>query len=57
MVTGSMAYLYYITHLEQTPITGRERFTIVTNKQLEEISQLEFEKVHHINYCMRFNKF
>ena len=45
---------YYISHLEATPITGRRRFNLITTKDLEELSQLEFQKViyplllHHI---------
>lgn len=47
VVTSSLAYYYYITHLEETPITGRKRFTIISPKKIEKLSEIEFEKVPH----------
>jgi len=35
------AFLYYETHLEEAPMTGRKRFVIFTDKQFDEISRVE----------------
>lgn len=43
--SGAMAYWFYLSHLEVEPITGRERFSIISPKFLAELSQLEFEEV------------
>jgi len=42
-VSSVLAYCYYISHLEITPITGRERFTVVSSKQIQEFSNIEFK--------------
>lgn len=42
-----MAYWFYVSHLEFEPITGRERFSIVSPKQIQELSQLEFQAVNY----------
>nr|CAH0110056.1 unnamed protein product [Daphnia galeata] len=48
-VASAMAYWFYISHLEVEPITGRERFSIVSPKQIQELSQLEFDAI-----CVEF---
>lgn len=35
--------IYYVTHLERTPITGRLRFIAVTPEQYQEVSEEEFQ--------------
>ena len=45
VVTGSLAYRYYVSHVEETPITGRKRFLIFSRKKAEKASQENFEKV------------
>lgn len=45
VLTTSLAYWFYASHLEIEPITGRERFCIVTPSQIKELSQLEFKAV------------
>ncbi len=45
-----MAYWFYMSHLEVEPITGRERFSIVSTKQIQDLSQLEFEAVTDSTY-------
>jgi len=42
-VGGSI--VYYQFHLQETPITHRQRFILFTNKQLEEIENLEKDEV------------
>jgi hypothetical protein len=49
-----MAYWFYMSHLEVEPITGRERFSIVSTKQIQDLSQLEFQAVNHSTYFHRF---
>jgi hypothetical protein len=49
-VTSAMAYWFYMSHLEVEPITGRERFSIVSTKQIQDLSQLEFQAVNHSTY-------
>ncbi|XP_046637255.1 metalloendopeptidase OMA1, mitochondrial-like [Daphnia pulicaria] len=44
-VTSAMAYWFYMSHLEVEPITGRERFSIVSTKQIQDLSQLEFQAI------------
>ena len=63
VVTGSLAYRYYNSRLEETPITGRKRFLILSNKKAEKSSQKEFEKVldefsflHSLNKKIYFSK-
>lgn len=34
---------YYVAHLEQTPITKRKRFIAFTPKQIEELTDFEFQ--------------
>lgn len=45
-VSSAIAYWFYLSHLEVEPITGRERFSIVSSKQIQELSQLEFQAVN-----------
>lgn len=42
-VSGSI--VYYQVHLQETPITHRQRFILFTTKQLEEIENLEKDEV------------
>lgn len=51
-----MGYWFYVSHLEVEPITGRERFSIVTPKQLQELSNLEFQAVNYVwkSVCLCF---
>ena len=51
-VASAMAYWFYMSHLEVEPITGRERFSIVSPKQIQELSQLEFDAVNYSNSCV-----
>lgn len=39
------AVVYYETHLEETPITGRKRFIIVTHNQFLKIAEAEVKGV------------
>lgn len=48
-ISSAMAYWFYVSHLEFEPITGRERFSIVSPKQIQELSQLEFQAI-----CLEF---
>ena len=43
-----MGYWFYISHLEVEPITGRERFSIVSPKQLQQLSNMEFQAVNYL---------
>lgn len=36
---------YYISHMEETPITGRKRFITFTHEQIAKISEVEAEMV------------
>lgn len=43
-VTGSLAYYFYIYRIEKTPITGRKRFIIFSEKKTEKLSQFVSKK-------------
>ncbi|GFS24982.1 metalloendopeptidase OMA1, mitochondrial [Elysia marginata] len=53
---GASGTLYYTTHLEDTPITGRRRFIALTHEQIVKIAQAEAkmlkEKFDHQLYPM-----
>ncbi|XP_035207781.1 metalloendopeptidase OMA1, mitochondrial-like isoform X2 [Stegodyphus dumicola] len=41
----TLSGIYYITHLEETPITKRKRFMAFNSKQLEKINQFELQRI------------
>jgi len=43
VITSVLAYYYYVSHLEKTPITGRERFVTVSSELIKKLSVIEFE--------------
>ncbi len=45
VVTGSLAYRCYVSHVEETPITGRKRFLIRSIQKAEKESHKALEKV------------
>ena len=48
-VSTGMSFVYYQTHLQVTPITGRERFILFSSEHLFEIEKLEKEAVRFKN--------
>lgn len=38
-------FLYYATHLEYDPLTGRSQFMLLNDKQKEKLARLTFESV------------
>jgi len=43
ILSSVFAYSYYVSHLEKTPITGRERFVSISPKQIQKLSDIEFK--------------
>ena len=44
-IVGSGGYIYYVSHIEETPITKRKRFMVLTENQILEIADYEFKQV------------
>lgn len=44
-VAGSVGTYYYTSHLQETPVTGRKRFIMVTREQAVKIADYEAEVV------------
>ena len=42
---GIGAYIYYDTHIVETPITKRKRFVAFSDEQIDEISKHELDMV------------
>lgn len=51
---GTLASIYYVAHLERTPITNRRRFMLFTSKQLQLVENLQTEQLmeRHQNAIM-----
>jgi len=43
IMSSVLGYSYYVSHLEKTPITGRERFVTITSNQIQKLSDIEFQ--------------
>ncbi|KAK0063025.1 metalloendopeptidase OMA1 mitochondrial [Biomphalaria pfeifferi] len=46
LVGGSI--LFYVSHLEETPVTGRQRFIIFTQEQINKISDSEAKMIEEV---------
>ena len=56
VVASSLAYRYYVSHVEETPVTGRKRFMICSNEKVEKKSEIAFKKVlDESNFLNSFN--
>lgn len=44
-ITTFTGFVYYDSHIQETPLTGRKRFILFTNEQLTEIEKLEQEQL------------
>jgi len=42
---GGLSGLYYISHLEEAPVTHRKRFMILNHSQLEKVAAFEWQKM------------
>lgn len=47
-ITTFTGFVYYDSHIQETPLTGRKRFILFTNEQLVEIEKLEQEQLFTI---------
>ena len=54
---GASGTVYYVSHLEDTPITGRRRFVALTHEQIVKISQAEARMVSHTRFLMKRSMF
>lgn len=46
--SGFFSFVYYETHIQETPITHRRRFILFNNHQLQEIEMIEKEQLYQI---------
>ena len=44
MILG-VSFSYYVYHLENTPVTGRKRFMILNNEQLEKVADVQWRNI------------
>ena len=42
---GGFSLVYYLSHIEETPVTHRKRFMIVNNRQLEDIAAIQWRSI------------
>lgn len=55
-MSSVLGYSYYVSHLEKTPITGRERFVTITSNQIQKLSDIEFQMViSKFTFYLTFN--
>jgi len=44
-VCSGVSMVYYLSHLEETPVTRRKRFIIVDSRQLEDIASIQWRSI------------
>lgn len=44
-VTGGGGVVFYVTHIEEVPVSGRRRFICFSEATVEEMAQMEYKKL------------
>ena len=45
LLVGGFSTIYFVSHLEETPVTKRRRFMILNSNQLEEVAKVEWRNL------------